>query len=160
MVRPTSLLISTSSVACPLPSTSQHANPSNSPFRYTKLEQKSPESHYPIRDPLSQSHLSPAISHPFDDTTVLRSLTSSPVSPHSASHLHFPPRRTAGPPPSPSQCRERPQGFRIPDRLKPWLGIASWAATSIGFLLAIAFWKKEVFTGKFPSFSVTKTAHN
>ncbi|KAF8520093.1 hypothetical protein JB92DRAFT_2709594, partial [Gautieria morchelliformis] len=39
---------------------------------------------------------------------------------------------------------------RIPDRLKPWLGIGSWAVTSIGFLLAIAFWKKEVFTGTSP----------
>ncbi|KAF8592495.1 hypothetical protein K439DRAFT_1294175, partial [Ramaria rubella] len=41
----------------------------------------------------------------------------------------------------------RPQGIRIPDRLKPWLGVGSWVVTSIGFLLAIAFWKNEVFTG-------------
>ena len=54
-------------------------------------------------------------------------------------------------PPVPAQCRGRPHGFRIPDSLKPWLGIGSWAVTSIGFLLAIAFWKKEVFTGTYYS---------
>lgn len=47
----------------------------------------------------------------------------------------------------PGHYRSRPQAFHIPDRLKPWLGIGSWVITSIGFLLAIAFWKKEVFTG-------------
>jgi len=145
-VRPPSLLISTSSPARPVPSTSDHSSPSKSPFRYVQLQPRSPGSHSPVRDPLS--YHPPVISHPLDETSTPRSLTTFPVnSPHSATTLHFPPRRTAGPPPAPSQFRDRPRGFHIPDRLKPWLGIASWAATSVGFLVAIAFWKKEVFTG-------------
>ena len=28
-----------------------------------------------------------------------------------------------------------------------WFSFGTWGATSIGFILAIAFWKKEVFTG-------------
>jgi len=32
-------------------------------------------------------------------------------------------------------------------RARLWLSFGAWGATSIGFILAIAFWKKEVFTG-------------
>ncbi|KAF8341987.1 uncharacterized protein EI90DRAFT_2904003 [Cantharellus anzutake] len=35
----------------------------------------------------------------------------------------------------------------VPEWLKPWLPMCSWFATTIGFFIAIAFWRKEVFQG-------------
>lgn len=34
----------------------------------------------------------------------------------------------------------------LPPKVKLWLSFGAWIATSIGFLLAVAFWKTEVFT--------------
>ena len=41
----------------------------------------------------------------------------------------------------------RPRGLRIANLLKPWTPIILYAITSVGFLVAIAFWKAEVFQG-------------
>ncbi|KIJ56567.1 hypothetical protein M422DRAFT_773360 [Sphaerobolus stellatus SS14] len=122
--RPPSLLISSSSVARPLPSTSQLPTPSNSPFRFVQLQSVS--------------------SHPLDNSSAQSSPAPSRIP--SPQPVHFPLRSPIHPR-APPPLTQQPHPFRIPDRLKPWLGIACWAATSLGFLLAIAFWKKEVFTG-------------
>ena len=41
----------------------------------------------------------------------------------------------------------RPRGLLIANLLKPWTPIILYAITSIGFLVAVAFWKAEVFQG-------------
>ena len=41
----------------------------------------------------------------------------------------------------------RPRGLRIANLLRPWTPIILYAITSIGFLVAVAFWKAEVFQG-------------
>ena len=142
---PPSLLISTSVPARPLPSSSDHHSPSNSPFRYVHIQEKQ-------QHPLAVA--ADDVDHPLSGSSRLAGSPTSPCSPLPLKDDAPPPSPPvrlpalpALPPPLPSQPRGRPQGFRIPDRLKPWLGIGSWAVTSIGFLLAIAFWKNEVFTG-------------
>lgn len=35
----------------------------------------------------------------------------------------------------------------IPEKLKPWLPMCAWFATTIGFIIALAFWRKQVFQG-------------
>lgn len=140
---PPSLLISTSSPARPLPSSSHH-NPSQSPFRYVQLQDLAPDTDLSSPPPPSPP---PPPSSSIDDHPLSgpsRCIVASSPSPVSGKHLHTYPALRADSLPQP---RGRPHGIRIPDRLKPWLGIGSWAVTSIGFLLAIAFWKKEVFTG-------------
>ncbi|KAI9574974.1 hypothetical protein HD554DRAFT_2051493 [Boletus coccyginus] len=57
------------------------------------------------------------------------------------------------PPPSSSCPRSqsyryvRPRGLRIWNLFKKWSPVLAYAATSLGFLLAIALWKTEVFDG-------------
>ncbi|KAG2369979.1 hypothetical protein BDR07DRAFT_1387476 [Suillus spraguei] len=46
-----------------------------------------------------------------------------------------------------SQRYVRPRGLRIWNLFKQWLPILAYGATSLGFILAIAFWKTEVFDG-------------
>lgn len=50
-------------------------------------------------------------------------------------------------PSGPSSSYSRPRGLRIANLLKPWIPIILYAMTSFGFLLAISFWKTEVFRG-------------
>lgn len=42
----------------------------------------------------------------------------------------------------------RPRSLRICNLLKQWSPLLAYGATSLGFLLAITFWKTEVFDGK------------
>ncbi|KAH0839644.1 hypothetical protein J3R83DRAFT_562 [Lanmaoa asiatica] len=60
----------------------------------------------------------------------------------------------ARPPPASSSCPRsqsyryvRPRGLRIWNLLKKWSPLLAYAATSLGFVLAIAFWKTQVFDG-------------
>ncbi|KAG1820357.1 uncharacterized protein BJ212DRAFT_1266272 [Suillus subaureus] len=46
-----------------------------------------------------------------------------------------------------SQRYVRPRGLRIWNLFKQWLPILAYGATSLGFVLAIAFWKTEVLDG-------------
>lgn len=46
-----------------------------------------------------------------------------------------------------SQRYVRPRGLRIWNLFKQWLPILAYGATSLGFILAIAFWKTEVLDG-------------
>ncbi|KAF8558991.1 hypothetical protein OG21DRAFT_1398453, partial [Imleria badia] len=41
----------------------------------------------------------------------------------------------------------RPRGLRIWNLFKKWSPVLAYAATSLGFVLAIAFWKTQVFDG-------------
>lgn len=89
-------------------------------------------------------------------------LTSLP-SPHSTSRpsSHFIPIRASSSTSSSSssfsqslpqsQRYVRPRGLRIWNLFKQWLPILAYAATSLGFVLAIAFWKTEVFDGEYLS---------
>ncbi|KAF8528905.1 hypothetical protein BU17DRAFT_73159 [Hysterangium stoloniferum] len=144
--RPPSLLISTSQPASPLSSSEQHHSPSKSPFRYVQLQQFQEK----LPSELETSRPSTPVDHPLSPSRVR---PSPPIFPPQPSRhdtlLHYPTPRHAlrQVPTFMPQYRSHPQPFHIPDRLKPWLGIGSWVITSIGFLLAIAFWKKEVFTG-------------
>jgi len=47
----------------------------------------------------------------------------------------------------PSQLYIRPRGLRISNLIKPWIPLILYGITSLGFLVAIAFWKNEVFQG-------------
>ncbi|KAH7887926.1 hypothetical protein F5I97DRAFT_926768 [Phlebopus sp. FC_14] len=52
--------------------------------------------------------------------------------------------------PGPSSARSRyvrPRGLLIWNLFKQWLPVLAYAATSLGFVLAIAFWKNEVLDG-------------
>lgn len=46
-----------------------------------------------------------------------------------------------------SQRYVRPRGLRIWNLFKQWSPVLAYGATSLGFVLAIAFWKTEVFDG-------------
>ena len=46
-----------------------------------------------------------------------------------------------------AQPYTRPRGLRISNLIKPWIPVILYAMTTFGFLVAIAFWKKEVFEG-------------
>lgn len=77
------------------------------------------------------------------------------VSSHTRSqqlHVPAPPSLTASPviPSSwtaPIPSYTRPRGLRIANLLRPWIPIILYALTSLGFLVAISFWKIEVFEG-------------
>jgi len=61
-----------------------------------------------------------------------------------------------------SQRYIRPRGLRIWNLFKQWLPILAYGATSLGFILAIAFWKTEVLDGKSSGscrFTFTLVAH-
>jgi hypothetical protein len=47
-----------------------------------------------------------------------------------------------------SQRYVRLRGLRVWNLFKQWLPILAYGATSLGFILAIAFWKTEVLDGK------------
>lgn len=74
---------------------------------------------------------------------------------HRPSHLptHFIPMRVSSASSSSStsslqsQRYVRPRGLRIWNLFKQWSPILAYGATSLGFVLAIAFWKTEVFDG-------------
>lgn len=51
--------------------------------------------------------------------------------------------------PTGQQFYTRPRGLRIFNLFKPWIPLILYAITSFAFLVAIAFWKNEVFAGEF-----------
>jgi hypothetical protein len=44
-----------------------------------------------------------------------------------------------------------PRKIRLCSIIKPWIPVLAYLSTSLGFLVAIAFWKEEVFQGAFQS---------
>ena len=87
---------------------------------------------------------------------------SSPI-PSSTRQYHVPSPRSPHPMSSPSSrvaatsAYARPRGLRIANLLKPWIPVILYAMTSLGFLLAIAFWKAEVFQGTSPRGAALET---
>jgi hypothetical protein len=59
--------------------------------------------------------------------------------------VHYPPQPRE--PCEDSGCLGCRWFSNLPPRVQLWLSFGAWGATSIGFILAIAFWKKEVFAG-------------
>jgi hypothetical protein len=60
----------------------------------------------------------------------------------SLSRSYYPPTASRDEATSPCDCFNS-----LPPKVKLWLSFGAWIATSVGFLLAVAFWKTEVFTG-------------
>lgn len=58
--------------------------------------------------------------------------------------IHYPPRSHE--PCEDSGCMGCRWFLNLSPRARLWLSFGAWGATSVGFILAIAFWKKEVFT--------------
>jgi len=73
------------------------------------------------------------------------SWTSPPRSTHRPAHSFFPSSSSSGR--SQPLRYVRPRGLRIWNLFKQWLPLLAYGATSLGFVLAIAFWKTEVFDG-------------
>lgn len=44
-----------------------------------------------------------------------------------------------------SHIYTRPRGLRISNLVKPWIPLILYGVTSFGFIVAIAFWRNEVF---------------
>lgn len=59
--------------------------------------------------------------------------------------------------PCQSQSYIRPRGLRITNLIRPWLPIILYALTSLIFLIAIAFYKAELFSGKLKNLTSMKT---
>lgn len=59
--------------------------------------------------------------------------------------VHYPPQSRE--PCEDSGCLSCGWFSNLSPRARLWLSFGAWGATSIGFILAIAFWKKDVFTG-------------
>ncbi|EPQ59565.1 hypothetical protein GLOTRDRAFT_55687 [Gloeophyllum trabeum ATCC 11539] len=111
----------------------------------------------PLRTPATASH--PLYTH--DEKTPVEpsfashsAFPSRPHSPHAPSHpsSHYPRSPHHGAPlilvptRSPSTYT-RPHGRRIHNLIKPWLPLILYAITSLAFVVAISFWKTEVFNG-------------
>ncbi|KAG6378438.1 hypothetical protein JVT61DRAFT_12693 [Boletus reticuloceps] len=62
-------------------------------------------------------------------------------------HSFIPPRFPPPCPRSQSHRYVRPRGLRTWNLFKQWSPVLAYAATSLGFVLAIAFWKTQVFDG-------------
>ncbi|KAJ6629156.1 hypothetical protein B0H10DRAFT_1988143 [Mycena sp. CBHHK59/15] len=114
----------------------------------------SPTQHRPSQSPFRYVH--------FDEiqekATPLADMALDRMPHHSPSTSRYPtsPYRPSPPPPSPSplparlfahpQTYPRPRGLRIANRLRPWLPLIMYALSSLVFVVAIAFFKTQVFT--------------
>lgn len=124
--------------------------------------------HYPI-GPVSSHRTDPATTRP---SSLLPFTELSEKRPHAptSSQSHGPlsrtmsvghlPRRSRSrrsscyPPdaansPSNSGCTGCGWFIALPPRVRLWLSFAAWGATTVGFIIAIAFWKAEVFNGTY-----------
>ncbi|KAJ7638649.1 hypothetical protein FB45DRAFT_407707 [Roridomyces roridus] len=121
-------LISLPSPARPVSTDPEHHRPSQSPFRYVHF----------TSDNEKETPLSPISS-------------SSSTTPSSSSSTIRPPTPTVRPTPPASPVARRsaahdiPRGLRIASRLRPWIPLLVYGASSLGFGLAILFWKTQVF---------------
>ncbi|KAF8450833.1 hypothetical protein L210DRAFT_3385245 [Boletus edulis BED1] len=66
---------------------------------------------------------------------------------HRPAHSFIPARFPPPCPRSQSYRYVRPRGLRTWNLFKKWSPVLAYAATSLGFVLAIAFWKTQVFDG-------------
>jgi len=116
-------------------------------FRETQLEALSDEKRNPVyyspgagpsqHRPVPCSPSTRSQEHP---SHIPQNPTTSPLR---GSSIPFTPsrNRTAGQ----SQIYTRPRGLRISNLVKPWIPLILYGVTSFSFLVAIAFWRNEVF---------------
>lgn len=139
--RPPSLHITTSSPALVSTSGLTTMDHSHSPFRYVHFEHTVDEKTTPITSSSSQYRPGPSSTHhppchalslPVQDDS-LASPSCSPISGPSSRMLSQP---------TFSLCSR----LRLMDRIRPWIPVLMYGATSLGFLIAIAFYKTQVFT--------------
>lgn len=151
-------LISSSAPAQPVStSPSPSHRHSQSPFRYVKdsqpMNEKATFDETPLSNISNEKRHQPRVGssrlHPSPSPTP------TPVSaPHFQGHLPSISRQPSPflRSPSPllisSQLYTRPRGLRISNLIKPWIPLILYGITSLGFLVAIAFWKNEVFQGE------------
>lgn len=142
------------------PAPQQH---SQSPFRYVHFEQSSSEKQR--LEEKSHDHLSSSrsnrvhtLSSASPSQTFSQPSTSCPSSSRRGSPACRPTmRRTPTEPtnmfasPHPSLHSNHPHArrLRLHSLLRPWLPLILYLCTTLGFLLAIAFWKEEVFQGAY-----------
>ena len=83
---------------------------------------------------------------------------------YSSASSHLPPSPTLHPTPShfalplPSLHTgylHPPRKIRLCSIIKPWLPVLVYLSTSLGFLVAIAFWKTQVFQGMFYNYMLS-----
>lgn len=97
-----------------------------------------------------------ASAHMSDEKITPSSSSASDIPLNSQSHSTQSPAHSFVParlPPRSSSCSRshryvRPRGLRIWNLFKKWSPVLAYAATSLGFLVAIAFWKNQVFDGE------------
>ncbi|KAK7061581.1 hypothetical protein R3P38DRAFT_2830277 [Favolaschia claudopus] len=124
-------LLSLSTPARPVSTSPTEHTPSQSPFRYVHFPEFSEKSGHDIalqRSPPSSSSSSASTARP------LR-----PSAPSSPAHYNS---RSS----SPSPAFSRPRGLRIAERLRPWIPLIIYGLTSLILVVAIAFFKTQVFT--------------
>ena len=144
-------LLSTSSPLQPVASNpSTPYQQSHSPFRFVKDSQTMDEKSSTQLSILSDEKrpvLAPSSSSAGPSRYNNSPLAASPLSRQpppfirGPSPLLIPSHRALGQ----SQTYIRPRGLRISNLIKPWIPVILYGITSFGFLVAIAFWKNEVF---------------
>jgi hypothetical protein len=115
------------------------------PASHIKAETSAPRVVDP--DPLSLHHHHQ--SYPSSSSSSIRHLTShqstdyslSPIADTMSSHFALPlPSLHSG-------YLHPPRKIRLLSIVKPWIPVLAYLSTSLGFLIAIAFWKTQVFQG-------------
>ncbi|KZW03879.1 hypothetical protein EXIGLDRAFT_599836 [Exidia glandulosa HHB12029] len=141
-------LISSPKVAIPQGSTPDNAyRQSRSPYRFLsphadEFDEKD------ICESAELSALRPSTSAsaaPCIPRSPRRSRPSTPIIAQQQ-HTYGYPSSTPLPPPCTLSHRATPTNWDcLIERVRPWIPLGLWVATSLGFLLAIAFWRTEVF---------------
>ncbi|KAJ7781413.1 hypothetical protein B0H16DRAFT_1710620 [Mycena metata] len=126
-------LLSLSAPARPVATDSPIASPSRSPFRYVHFPDLSEKTATPLAD-LAFNHVLASSSARYP-ASPLR--PAHPIAPSSPAPHHQP--RPAAP-------YSRPRGLRIATLLRPWAPLIMYALSSLVFVVAIAFFKTEVFS--------------
>ena len=147
MAQPPSLiLLATSSPLRPVASTAstpyQHTMDEKS---LTQLSDEKRSAQVPFSSPSSSSSVGPSRYYNSSPLAV-PSPPSRPPSPflRGPSPLLIPSHRAFGQ----THPYTRLRGLRISNHIKPWIPLILYGITSVGFLVAVAFWKNEVFEGE------------
>ncbi|KAJ6509974.1 hypothetical protein C8R47DRAFT_775625 [Mycena vitilis] len=118
-------LLSISSPARPVSTSPTQHTPSQSPFRYVHFPQVT-EKDTPLADIAPQS----SSRYPASPRRPLHPAQSSSPAHHNS---------------RPSPPYSRPRGLRIANLLRPWIPLILYALSSLVFVVAIAFYKTQVF---------------
>jgi hypothetical protein len=166
--QPSLHLVSSPTPAQPISTRVQNHKQSESPFRYLN-ERVAGEQVFNEKDqtPLadissSSGRRASSISRATHRSSPSNSRSSTPAPSHHRKHTkqpsqHVRPAAPAPPPTTPDTGRGRPprrvvqleRSIRssMSARLKPWIPIILYVISSLGFVVAIAFWRSEIFQG-------------